>query len=105
MNSHKTEGRVYPLGSSYTNTWEQRLAKKEARKSSWKWPLLFISISLQATRRIESGWRKGSCQTLLAALHGAVMGNGIYRKERWWKITALQKRDGRKGTKKVGVGS
>lgn len=55
MNSHKTEGRVYPLGSSYRNTREQRLAKKEARKSSWKWPLLFISISLQATRKIESG--------------------------------------------------
>jgi len=41
MNSHKTEGRGSPLGNSYRGTREQRLAKKEARKSSWKWPLLF----------------------------------------------------------------
>jgi len=50
MNCHKTEGRGNPLGRG---TREQRLAKKEARKSSWKWPL-FISISLQVTRKIES---------------------------------------------------
>ena len=60
MNSHKTEGRGPPLGYSDRGTREQKLVKKEAGKSSWNWPLLFISISVQSTRNIEECLNRSS---------------------------------------------